>query len=80
VIPRRLRRRRPQPQSFFGLTPAEAELAQALAAGRSLHEYADAAHVTCETARWRLKQVLAKTDTHRQAELVRLLLTTAVLG
>jgi hypothetical protein len=29
--------------------------------------------------RWRLKQVLAKTDTHRQAELVRLLLTSAVL-
>jgi DNA-binding CsgD family transcriptional regulator len=62
----------------FGLTPAEAELAQALVAGRSLHEYADEARVTCETARWRLKQVLAKTDTHRQAELVRLLLTSVV--
>jgi DNA-binding CsgD family transcriptional regulator len=73
----------PQPPAatlrrLFGLTPAEAGLAQALAAGRSLHEYADQAHVTCETARWRLKQVLAKTDTHRQAELVRLLLTSAV--
>ena len=67
-------------ESVRGLTPAEAGLAQALAAGQSLHEYADAAHVTCETARWRLKQVLAKTDTHRQAELVRLLLTSAVLG
>jgi DNA-binding CsgD family transcriptional regulator len=66
-------------QRLYGLTPAEAALAQALVAGRSLHEYADAAHVTCETARWRLKQVLAKTDTHRQAELVRLLLTSAVL-
>jgi DNA-binding CsgD family transcriptional regulator len=62
----------------FGLTPAEAALAQALAAGRSLHEYAEQAHVTCETARWRLKQVLAKTDTHRQAELVRLLLTSVL--
>ena len=73
----------PPPSAFrdlFGLTPAEAALAQALAAGRSLHEYADEARVTCETARWRLKQVLAKTDTHRQAELVRLLLTSAVLG
>jgi DNA-binding CsgD family transcriptional regulator len=69
----------PRP-TFFGLTPAEAGLAEALAAGRSLHEYADAAHITCETARWRLKQVLAKTDTHCQAELVRLLLATAVLG
>jgi DNA-binding CsgD family transcriptional regulator/PAS domain-containing protein len=67
-------------QRLYGLTPAEAGLARALAAGRSLHEYADAARVTSETARWRLKQVLAKTDTHRQAELVRLLLTSAVLG
>jgi DNA-binding CsgD family transcriptional regulator len=65
-------------QRLYGLTPAEVGLAQALAAGRSLHEYADAARVTCETARWRLKQVLAKTDTHRQAELVRLLLTSAL--
>jgi PAS domain-containing protein len=65
-------------RAVFGLTPAEAAFASALAAGQSLHEYADAAHVTCETARWRLKQVLAKTDTHRQAELVRLLLTSAV--
>jgi hypothetical protein len=30
--------------------------------------------------RWRLKQVLAKTDTHRQAELVGLLLSSVVLG
>jgi DNA-binding CsgD family transcriptional regulator len=67
-------------QRLYNLTPAEAALAGALAAGRSLHEYADEARVTCETARWRLKQVLAKTDTHRQAELVRLLLTSAVLG
>jgi DNA-binding CsgD family transcriptional regulator/PAS domain-containing protein len=67
-------------RSFFGLTPAEAALASALAAGRTLQEYADEAQVTSETARWRLKQVLAKTDTRRQAELVRLLLASAVLG
>jgi len=65
---------------FFGLTPAEAALASALAAGKTLQEHADEARLTCETARWRLKQVLAKTDTHRQPELVRLLLTSAVLG
>jgi PAS domain-containing protein len=63
---------------LYGLTTAEARLAQALVAGRSLHEYADEARVTCETARWRLKQVLAKTDTHRQAELVRLLLASGL--
>jgi DNA-binding CsgD family transcriptional regulator len=67
-------------RSFFGLTPAEAALASALAAGRTLQEYADEAQVTSETARWRLKQVLAKTDTRRQAELVRLLLSSAMLG
>jgi DNA-binding CsgD family transcriptional regulator len=67
-------------QRLYGLTPAEAGLASALGAGKSLQEYADEAQVTSETARWRLKQVLAKTDTHRQAELVRLLLASAVLG
>ena len=67
-------------QRLYGLTPAEAALARALAAGRSLQEYADGAQITVETARWRLKQVLAKTDTHRQAELVRLVLSSAVLG
>ena len=67
-------------QRLYGLTPAEAALAQALAAGKSLQEHADEGRLTFETARWRLKQVLAKTDTHRQAELVRLLLASAVLG
>ena len=66
-------------RTFFGLTPAEAALASALAAGKTLQEHADTARLTCETARWRLKQILAKTDTHRQAELVRLVLTSAVL-
>jgi DNA-binding CsgD family transcriptional regulator len=70
----------PRLRALFGLTPAEAALAQALAAGKSLQEHAEEACLTCETARWRLKQVLAKTDTHRQAELVRLLLATAALG
>jgi DNA-binding CsgD family transcriptional regulator/PAS domain-containing protein len=67
-------------QRLYGLTPAEAGLASALGAGKSLQEYADEAQVTSETARWRLKQILAKTDTHRQAELVRLLLASAALG
>ena len=67
-------------QRLYGLTPAEAALAQALAAGKTLQEHAQEAHLTCETARWRLKQILAKTDTHRQAELVRLLLSSALLG
>lgn len=55
----------------FGLTGAEAKLAAALAAGTSLTDYADAARITIGTARWYLKQALAKTGAHRQSELVR---------
>lgn len=60
---------------LYGLTPAEAALAAGLARGLSLAEIAEARGVRRETARWTLKQVLAKTDTRRQADLVRLLLT-----
>ena len=35
-----------------------------------------AAGLSYETSRWYLKQLFAKTDTHRQADLVRLLLAT----
>ena len=60
---------------LYGLTPAEARLAAALVAGQSLVDFATEAEITANTARWTLKQVFAKTDTHRQAELVRRLLT-----
>jgi DNA-binding CsgD family transcriptional regulator/PAS domain-containing protein len=55
----------------FGLTGAEAKLAAALATGTSLTDYADAARITIGTARWYLKQALAKMGAHRQSELVR---------
>ena len=55
----------------FGLTGAEAKLAAALATGTSLTDYAGAARITIGTARWYLKQALAKTGAHRQSELVR---------
>lgn len=64
---------------LFGLTPAEARLAAALAGGRTLQEYAVEAGVSAETARWRLKKVLAKTGTARQADLVRLILSSPVV-
>jgi DNA-binding CsgD family transcriptional regulator len=57
----------------FGLTTAEARLASRLATGESLADAADALGVTKETARELLKRVFAKTDVHRQAELVALL-------
>lgn len=65
---------------LYDLTPAEIRLAGALVSGKTLGEYAAQAGVTRETARWRLKQVLAKTDTHRQSELVRLLLASCAHG
>jgi len=60
----------------FGLTGAEAKLAAALAAGTSLVDYAGAARITVGTARWYLKQALAKTGAHRQSELVRHVIST----
>jgi DNA-binding CsgD family transcriptional regulator/PAS domain-containing protein len=58
---------------LHGLTPAEARVAVALAAGRSLAEIAEASGYTREAARGHLKQIFQKTGTHRQAELVALL-------
>ena len=63
-------------QRVFQLTPAEAGLARALARGATLAEYADTHEVTIETARTRVKAVLHKTGVHRQADLVRLVLTS----
>lgn len=57
----------------FRLTPSEIRLCRALTEG-SLAEAADRLGITRETARDRLKSVFHKTGTHRQAELVALLL------
>jgi DNA-binding CsgD family transcriptional regulator len=57
----------------FNLTPAQAKIAVRIAAGLSLEEISAELDVTLETARNHLKVVLAKTDTHRQAELVALI-------
>lgn len=53
----------------FGLTHAEARMASRIAAGQQLTDIAVAENITIETARSRLKLVLAKTGTHRQTEL-----------
>jgi DNA-binding CsgD family transcriptional regulator len=57
----------------FGLTPRQAMLAVLLARGASLAQAAAALKVTVETARWHLKEIFERTNTHRQADLVRLL-------
>ena len=62
---------------LFGLTPAEARLAARLAAGDSPAAVADALGLSKHTIRVQLKALMDKTDTHRQAELVRLLMLAA---
>lgn len=57
----------------FGLTPAEARLTSILAEGARLEQAAEELGIGRETARTQLKAVFAKTDTHRQGELVALL-------
>jgi DNA-binding NarL/FixJ family response regulator len=59
----------------FGLTPMEAKVANALAQGLSVKAIAEACRLSTQTTRWYVKQVLAKTGTSRQAEVVCLLLS-----
>jgi DNA-binding CsgD family transcriptional regulator len=58
----------------LGLTRQEARLAALLADGRSVAEAANEIGITLGNARIHLKHIFSKTDTHRQAELVRLML------
>lgn len=64
-------------QRLFGLTQGESRLAALLVRGLCLEEAASALGLTVATTRTRLKAIFEKTDTHRQAELVRLVLTSA---
>lgn len=58
----------------FGLTRAEGRVVRRLVAGRSLNEIARELSVGAETVRTHAKRSMQKTDTHRQAELVALVL------
>jgi DNA-binding CsgD family transcriptional regulator/PAS domain-containing protein len=60
-------------RELYGLTPSEAAVASLLSGGRRLAEVADELGITVNTAKVRLQEVFAKTGTHRQAELARLL-------
>lgn len=59
---------------MFHLTQRESQIAALLATGLSLNDAASQLGIGIGTARGYLKQVLAKTGTHRQGELVSLLL------
>jgi DNA-binding CsgD family transcriptional regulator len=60
-------------KALYGLTHAEAELVDGLLHGERLEHYADRAGITRNTARSHMRSVFGKTDTSRQAELIRLL-------
>lgn len=60
---------------LYDLTPSEAAMASLLVQGLSLKEAAAELNVTENTARTHLKRIFDKTDTHRQGELVGLLLS-----
>jgi DNA-binding CsgD family transcriptional regulator len=62
----------------YGLTPAEKRLMCELLAGRSLKEAAERLEITPVTARNRLAHIMAKTDTHRQSELLQLMLKSSI--
>jgi DNA-binding CsgD family transcriptional regulator len=61
--------------SSYGLTSAEADVAELLAQGNELKEIAKLNRVSLNTVRNQLKSIFAKTNTSRQAELVSLLLS-----
>ncbi|GGP20562.1 helix-turn-helix transcriptional regulator [Silvimonas iriomotensis] len=63
-------------RTMFGFTAAEARLAEHLCRGQSLQHIATELHLSRETLKSQLKGLFAKTDTHRQIELVNLLQST----
>jgi DNA-binding CsgD family transcriptional regulator len=61
-------------QQRFGLTAAEATFAGEIVAGAGIQAAADRLQISRSTGRTHLARVFEKTGTHRQAELVRLML------
>lgn len=59
----------------FGLSPAEARLARAVASGETLQHYAEECGVRMPTVRTQLREALRKAGAHRQADLSRLILS-----
>lgn len=59
-------------QGMFGLTPAEARLAQLLVSGSDVTESAAQLHITRASARFVLQRVFQKTGVNSQSALVRL--------
>ncbi len=66
--------------ALFGLTNAEAELADALNNGVSLPAYCRKKAISPNTAKTHLKRVFSKTHTHSQIELIRLFGSLSLLS
>lgn len=73
VCPDRLR-------TCFDITRSEAELLAALCSGSDIASFAARRRVSIHTARTQLKQLMAKTDVRRQADLVRMALAAPVVS
>lgn len=67
-------------RDLYQLTNAESRLAAKLGAGENLSDAANALRITRETSRTVLKRIFQKTDTNRQAELVRLITSSSRFG
>lgn len=63
---------------LYGLTPAEARLATAIAEGKRLEEIADTFSVSQTTVSFHLQNLFRKTQTSRQSDLVALLIRSAL--
>jgi len=61
-------------RSMYGLSPAEARVADLLADGLTVEEIADRINVTVGTARFHIKRIFTKTGSRRQTELIKLML------
>lgn len=68
-----------QLMQLFGLTPAEARLLRALGRGETLEDYSRDCDLRLSTVKTQLNSVFSKTGTHRQVDLVRLLLDIPVI-
>ncbi len=64
-------------RELFGLTPAEAKVVVELAAGHETRAIAQRLNLSLHTVRVLLARAMAKTDVHRQSELMSLVIRTA---
>lgn len=60
-------------QSLFDFTPAEARVARGLAAGKTVNDIASAGHISLNTIRTHIRDVLQKTGCTRQTDVVAML-------